>query len=270
MHEWLQAVQDSFTRGEPCVLLTVLEARGSVPRPPGTKMVVTPSGENGSIGGGRIEYQAVQFGRQLLSEGADAAICTRRLPQAGSTPPETARSLTILFEPLIEVRFDIWLFGAGHVAKALLPIVAALPCRISWVDSRAALFPTELPINVTAIPAALPDSVVPQASADGYFLLMSHSHEQDFRIAEAVIERDDAAFLGMVGSARKRTQLVQRLVASGAARARLAQSLVCPLGLPELKGRLPAEIAIAIAAQVLLARQRLQQQPLGGKRADIC
>ena len=139
-------------------------------------------------------------------------------------------------------------------------MLAPLPCQIIWVDSRKEVFPTaeQLPSNVQARVTDTPESEVASAPADSFFLLMSHTHEQDYRIGEAVFARDDVAYLGMIGSDRKRERLEQRLHALGYSAEALAQRLVCPIGIAGIDGRQPAEIAIAVAAQLLARRQLLK------------
>ena len=150
----------------------------------------------------------------------------------------------------------LWIFGAGHVAGALVPMLAPLPFALTWIDSRAAAF-AAAPDSVRCIVADAPEDEVAGASDAAMFLVMTHSHDQDFAICRALLRRERLAWAGLIGSASKRTRFRQRLEARGVAAADFAR-ITCPIGLPGLPGKRPAEIAIAVAAQVLQVAQALR------------
>ena len=255
-NDWLMALNDCKQQQEPCVLVTVVAVEGSLPRAVGSKMLVTAEHFVGSVGGSHIELQALRRARQLLNQGGVAV--TETVLAAGndhdSANEHCDGSITLLFEPLFVNPFNIFVFGAGHVGKALLHVLTPINCQITWVDSRDGIFPVNIPDSVNAICATQPADIIVQAPAHSYFVLFSHSHEQDFAIGERVLARGDADFFGMIGSSRKRQQFEQRMLAKGFALADIKEQLVCPLGMPGLKGRQPAEIAVSIAAQLLQVR----------------
>ncbi|OON64253.1 xanthine dehydrogenase accessory protein XdhC [Massilia sp. KIM] len=147
-------------------------------------------------------------------------------------------------------RAHLVLFGAGHVGAAIVRALAELPCRVTWVDQREDLFPAEVPPNVrleaTDTPEALVDSAPPGAS----FLVMTHSHALDLRLAHAILSRPAGDWFGLIGSETKRRQFEHRLRERGILEARLAD-MVCPIGLPGIAGKAPAVIAASCAAQLL-------------------
>ncbi|HEY0419292.1 MAG TPA: xanthine dehydrogenase accessory protein XdhC, partial [Acetobacteraceae bacterium] len=153
----------------------------------------------------------------------------------------------------------LYLFGAGHVGAALVRALAPLPCRITWVDEREELFPSPLPANVTAEVTDIPEAVVAEAPPGASFLVMTHSHALDQRLAEAILRRDGVGWFGLIGSKTKRLQFERRLRERGLPAARLAD-MVCPIGIEGIGGKEPAVIAIAVAAQLLQVWQR-QAQP---------
>jgi xanthine dehydrogenase accessory factor len=155
-----------------------------------------------------------------------------------------------LVDPLFAPRAHLMLFGAGHVGAALVRALAALPCRVTWVDERDDLFPAVLPANVAVEATDTPEALVAKASAGTSFLVMTHSHALDLRLSEAILSRPGADWFGLIGSHTKRKQFEHRLRARGFGQARI-DAMVCPIGLPGIGGKAPAVIAASVAAQLL-------------------
>ncbi len=147
-------------------------------------------------------------------------------------------------------RAHLVLFGAGHVGSAIIRALAHLPCSVTWVDEREDMFPNILPANVSIEATDTPETAVAEAPAGASFLVMTHSHALDQRLAEAIIARPDAGWFGLIGSNTKRKQFEHRLRARGADEARIA-AMVCPIGLPGISNKAPAVIAASVCAQLL-------------------
>lgn len=152
------------------------------------------------------------------------------------------------------IDFPVTLFGAGHVGEAVVRALAPLGARISWVDTRDDIFPAELPASVQAITTDSPEAEVRAAPPGSYFLVMTHSHPLDFALCEAIFARRDFAWLGLIGSASKRSNFTRQLVIRGLDPDRLAD-LSCPIGIPGIEGKHPAVIALAVAAQLQQVRE---------------
>ena len=152
------------------------------------------------------------------------------------------------------------LFGAGHVGKALVRMLGELPCRVTWVDSRAEQFPRDVAPNVTIECTEAPHYAVDRAPSRAAFLVMTHSHALDLTLCEKILRRDDFSYFGLIGSATKRAKFTRRFKARGLSDD-VIERMVCPIGLPELSGKHPGEIAVAVAAQLLMLRA-------DGSRAD--
>ena len=148
-------------------------------------------------------------------------------------------------------RAHLMLFGAGHVGTAIVRACADLPCRVTWVDERDDLFPATLPDNVTVEATDTPEALAQHAPAGTSFLVTTHSHALDQRLAETILKRPSHDWFGLIGSSTKRTQFERRLLERGVDRARL-DAMVCPIGIPGIEGKLPAVIAVAVAAQLLM------------------
>ena len=161
----------------------------------------------------------------------------------------------MLFEPIRPAGLHVVLFGAGHVGKALVRMLGELPCRVTWVDSRAEQFPRDLPPNVTIECTEAPQYAVDRAPSRAAFLVMTHSHALDLTLCEKILRRDDFLYFGLIGSATKRAKFTRRFKARGLSDD-VIERMVCPIGIPELSGKHPGEIAVAVAAQLLMVRAK--------------
>jgi xanthine dehydrogenase accessory factor len=158
-------------------------------------------------------------------------------------------------EPTFLERLDdefpaVWLYGAGHVGQALARILTELPLRLTWVDSRAELFPDTIGGGARILHD--PDSLatVSEAPVGAYFIVMSHSHPLDYSLCHALLERNDFAWLGLIGSASKAARFRSRLKRAGLG-ADVIRKLVCPIGVDGIESKWPAAIAVAVAAQLM-------------------
>lgn len=153
-----------------------------------------------------------------------------------------------LADPLRLTQRHLLLFGAGHVGAALVRALADLPCSVTWVDEREECFPPLRPANVQVECTDVPEAVVTDAAPGTTFLVMTHNHALDQRLAEAILRRGDALWFGLIGSQTKRVQFERRLRARGIED--LAR-MTCPIGLPGIAGKEPAVIAASVCAQLL-------------------
>ncbi len=246
---WSDWVREREDRGESYVIVTILGARGSTPRDSGTKMVVGAADFAGTIGGGELEYRAQARARELLM--ADiAGQWLENYPLGEKLGQCCGGSASLLFECFVPDQPAVYLFGAGHVGRALAPLLGALPLRAHWVDSRVDEFPEHLPDGVLTIRDEDPVRAVAQAPADSYFIIMSHQHPLDFAILEAALKRADAAFIGVIGSDSKARRFRLRLQHRGFDDETIAQ-IHCPIGDPAVPGKQPTEIAVSVAAQLI-------------------
>ena len=144
----------------------------------------------------------------------------------------------------------LWLFGAGHVGRALAKVLAELPFEVLWLDSRFDGFPAEIPSGVGHVVAPRLAEAVENAPAGTLFLVLTHSHQLDLDICDRVLRRGDFAFLGLIGSATKKARFLSALKGRGHAPGTL-ERLVCPIGLAQIPGKQPMAIAVATAGQLL-------------------
>ncbi len=173
----------------------------------------------------------------------------------------TERVGDYVIETVVNPDFNIAVFGAGHVGAAVVPLLAKLDCNVRWIDSRRNIF-RALPANVRAIEAAEPALEVAAMPPGSYFLVMTHSHAIDYEIVSRILMRNDAAYCGLIGSVSKRRRFEKRFRAQGIGDSQLVK-LTCPIGVDGISGKKPAEIAVAVAAELLQSRDRVAMQARG-------
>lgn len=308
--DWAATLIELLRHERAVVRVVVAEARGSTPRETGAFMLIGESLCVGTIGGGRLEWDAIAAARELLVDGSTAAqlrksvlgtdlgqccggvVSTwldrftradlgllRAAADAGAKGPtllvstlrqghverrllpapddevqefrvpmvlrEDASGQLAFREPLGSQFPAVWLYGAGHVGQAVARILLELPLRMTWIDSRPEL-------RAVAGVRYEPDPVasVSEAPVGAYFLVMTHSHPLDFQLCHEVLQRNDFAWLGLIGSQSKAARFRSRLRRAGLDAKALAR-LVCPIGIEGIRGKWPAIIAVAVAAQIM-------------------
>ena len=246
---WISVLTDLQTQGEACVLVTIIEELGSTPRNAGSKMVVSAERIFDTIGGGHLEYKAMEIAREMLASRSQNTRLERF--SLGASLGQCCGGVNVLlFEPMGLPQAQIAVFGAGHVGRALVPLLASLPCRVRWIDSREQEFPAQIPDGVRQIVAEDPLDEVDQLPKGSYCIVMTHNHQLDLELSAAILKRGDFAYFGLIGSKTKRVKFEHRLRDRGFDPAVL-QRMRCPMGLSEVKGKLPIEIAVSIAAEVI-------------------
>jgi xanthine dehydrogenase accessory factor len=253
------------------IVVDIRAGRGSLPRKAGTWMLISANKSAGTIGGGHLEFIATQKARSLIEDakktppmggehieryalGPSLGQCcggTVSLSYSTLTPQRLAALVAANTEQAT-CRFNLHLFGAGHVGAALVAALSPLPCRINWIDERQDLLPDPADLasrspNVSVVCVDSPVAEVEAASAGDYFLVLTHSHALDLELVSAVLKRGDAGYLGLIGSATKRASFETRLLARNISPLRLH----CPIGLDGIGGKEPEVIAASVAADLL-------------------
>lgn len=289
----------------PVARVVVAATQGSAPREVGAAMLVTPDRTQGTIGGGTLEFEAIDRARRALAGGRDrldrlplgpslgqccggsvtllteiwdearldgieGEVVARPLPgETGAMPMAVRRLLSAarakglrpepgivanwMVEPLAAPSRVIWVWGAGHVGRAIVGVLASFPdLSIFWADSGRERFPETVPPGVETMIAENPADLVPLAPAHAEHLVLTYSHALDLEICHRLLGRRFRS-LGLIGSATKRARFRSRLAALGHGEARIAR-IRCPIGDPGL-GKHPQAIAIGVAADILKFRE---------------
>jgi len=324
MSAWWRQAASLVARGEVSVLVAICSITDSAPREAGTKMLVWKEGQEGTVGGGNLEFTIADQARKMLGCGTahrfqsyplgpllgqccggrvgilleridgrsiawldairdaedashpyaihstleEAAIARRIVDLSGTTELRGDADPVHLtgsdgkpvdpgarFDPVglsiverVDPRPLLLMFGAGHVGKALAPILATLPFRLAWYDNRDELGGSGATIAsdlVARVEAAAPGAL---------YLVFTQSHSVDYELTRAVLRRGDFRYCGLIGSRTKRARFEKRLRADGIARIVLSR-LICPIGSIGLTSKTPQVLAIAIAAELLLTVQ---------------
>lgn len=147
-----------------------------------------------------------------------------------------------------------YLFGAGHVGRALAVALGPLPFAVTWIDARPGAIPKTFAANVTAIREGNPVGLLARAPDGAFVAVMTHSHALDLDLVIAALEANRFPYVGLIGSATKRARFTSAMQKMGMA-ADPVGKLVCPIGLTTIKDKAPAAIAASVAAQVLMVRE---------------
>lgn len=338
MKDWVSEALRLVSQGTSGVLVTVARAEGSTPREAGAKMLVSATDQYLTIGGGHLEWRAVELARDMLATGC-ASCRVERMPLGPSLGQCCGGVATLAFETLAMAdkawlqgvqhslkagqacmrtrvlcgtdaaanpaapgavavtalgldnawphagghercmltdiggrlsitellappEMHVVLFGAGHVGQALVRLLAALPCAVTWVDEREAQFPADMPEGIEVEATDTPEAVIDQVPAGSFFLVMTHCHALDLRLCQAIFRRNDAAYFGLIGSRTKRRKFERRLSERGVAPEQLA-TMTCPIGVGGIRGKAPEVIAVAVVAQLLQVQEQ-RAQGVGG------
>jgi xanthine dehydrogenase accessory factor len=250
------------------VWVTVDATQGSVPRDAGAWMAVFLDSTVGTIGGGRVEFEAIEEARRRLGGCAGGQVLRYPLgPGLGQCcggvmhlrfEHVQAADVPALRARLAARRTPVVLFGGGHVGHALVEVLGRLPFDVRWIDSRDEVFPVQVPDNVVCEHSEPVHLAVASLVAHTHVLVMSFSHAEDLDIVAQCLRRQrtngDLRQIGLIGSATKWATFRHRLQERGFSPEELGQ-VTCPIGLPDIAGKEPEVIAVAVAAQLL--RQRV-------------
>lgn len=249
---WLAAAR-------PAVVVEVVAHQGSVPREAGTRMLVAADDVIGTIGGGHLELQAIERARSMLITGA--APGDQHLSLGPSLGQCCGGALDLRYTLLAQAdaaawpaaapRFSLQLFGAGHVGRAIVRLLAGIDCRVQWIDERDSEFPAApLPPHIERVCVEPVEAEVRSAVTGAFYLVLTHSHDIDLAITQAILARGDFGFFGLIGSKTKRARFEHRLRDRGFSPA-LIERIRCPIGMPGISGKQPEVIAVAVVAQLL-------------------
>ncbi len=255
-------LDEFLTSQHRAVIVHVAGVEGSTPREEGAWMLVGPSAIHGTIGGGQMEFMAIAHAQKILAgEEQDGSYEIPLGPEIGQCcGGRVTLDLHLLDEQRrgevaaraateTAARPEIYIFGAGHVGTALARALSLLPVRTVVVETRAdALDGIEPPAETRL--TAVPEEAVREAKPGAAFVVLTHDHALDFLIVAEALARDDAAYVGMIGSKTKRASFKSWYLKHGGTEDRLAR-LTCPIGGAHVRDKRPAVIAALAAAEVV-------------------
>lgn len=206
-------------------------------------------------------FSDTENGSETLQVSGTPPLAVRRLlARARSQGVRPAPQLVDgwMIEPVHTATRHLWIWGAGHVGRALVQVLSPLPdLAITWVDTGPERFPETVPASVTVVPASQPAELVRYAPQDAEHLILTYSHELDLELCNQLL-RNDFRLAGLIGSATKWARFRSRLAALGHEPEQIGR-ITCPIGDPGL-GKHPGQIAIGVAAQMLHPVQQNTKQ----------
>lgn len=260
--------------GRRAVLVEVSQAFGSAPREAGTRMIVSRERTAGTVGGGHLELKAIEQARSLLAanafEAPGAAPIEAHYPLGPALGQCCGGAVTLRFGRLDGVALELWplepprfhlqLYGAGHVGRAIANALAAHHVTVDWIDERDDEFPADFyesapeapwPDHIRKVCVDSVQSEVCEAPPSAFYLVLTHRHDLDLRIAEAILARGDFAYFGLIGSKTKRQRFIHRFEHRGLDAGAIAR-MTCPIGVRGVEGKEPEVIAASVVAQLLM------------------
>jgi xanthine dehydrogenase accessory factor len=246
-------------------LVEVTSAKGSTPREEGAWMLVSADAILGTIGGGQLEFMAIDSARALLagggfSETLDIPLgpeigqcCGGRVELALSLVDARKReALLRIAREEAAARPHVLLFGGGHVGRALSAALSLLPLHVVVVETRTDAL-ADIPQGVETRLTSMPEEAVRDAPPGSAFIVLTHDHALDFLIVAEALAREDAAYVGMIGSKTKKETLRRWYLKEAGRDETSFARVVCPIGGAEVKDKRPAVIAALVAAEVMQA-----------------
>jgi xanthine dehydrogenase accessory factor len=275
----------------PAIVVEVGAVRGSVPRETGTRMLVSEARCAGTVGGGHLEWKAIEAARAMLAAG-EARPRSLHFPLGPALGQCCGGTVDLSLAPLDAAALAAWprsaprfwlqLYGAGHVGRAIVRALMPLPVEVEWIDEREDEFPASLAHDALDSPATFAEraeligdaatrsrdaatgwpahirkvcvdsieSEVRNAPPGACYLVLTHQHDLDLRITEAILKRGDFCFLGLIGSKTKKQRFIHRFEQRGIAPETIAR-MTCPIGIAGIEGKEPEVIAAAVVAQLL-------------------
>jgi len=256
----------AFLSEGPAILVEIEAVKGSSPREAGTFMLVSATRIWETIGGGQFEYMAIDHARAMLDGrteidvldiplGPEIGQCCggRTLLRFTKVTDAVANALMTRMQKAEDQQPTVFIFGAGHVGKALANSLSLLPLTVSVVETRREEL-VGLPGSVLTHLTAMPEAMVKDIPAGGTVIIVTHDHALDFLIAKEALCRDDLAYIGMIGSKTKRATFANWLAREG--HVGTLDNLVLPIGGTLVKDKRPAIIAALVTSEVLHAIQR--------------
>lgn len=248
-------------------LVEVARALGSTPREEGAWMLVSRSAIHGTIGGGQLEYMAIDKARQALSSAVAehelrldiplgpeiGQCCGGRVEVAIRPVDETLKAELIHAAEAGAARLPhVYIFGGGHVGRALANAIVLLPVNATVVETRADAL-EDMPPGIATRLTAMPEDSVRTAPAGSAFMVLTHDHALDFLIVAEALKRGDAAYVGMIGSKTKKATFRSWFLKSAGGSEAEFSRLVSPIGGDAVKDKRPPVIAALAAAEVMTA-----------------
>ncbi len=262
MYQSPSKIEQFISEQKLCILVSVSKVKGSTPRNIDAFMLISEQKSIGTIGGGRLEFLAIEKAQKMLvdnwseqeleiSLGRESAQCC-----GGFVKLKLQKLDDNLVADLLKSEKQkqenlphIYLFGAGHVGKALASLLVQMPYNTSLIETRQNMM-VDIMKPIKTILNPLPEMIVREAKANSAFVIFTHDHELDFLILSEILKREDAKYVGMIGSKTKRKKFENWFLKNDGASTQLAK-LTCPIGDAEIGDKRPEIIAALTLGEII-------------------
>ena len=275
----LKKIIDAKKYKKEIIKAKLISTEGSVPRDSGTFMLITSKYLFGSIGGGQLEYSVIQKAIKFLNEkeiknneiiniplGPSIGQCCGGYAQVKITKYDNGLQ-SLENEKFITNKLDnLYIFGAGHVGQELSSKSVDLDFNVHLIDSRNEYLKTQNEKEIIPIFTTFPWMLVKNLTKKSYYIVLTHSHDYDFKIINEILNLSTFQFVGLIGSKTKRKRFSNRLVKLGYNQ-HLINKIECPIGLKNITSKKPGEIAISIIARLLEYRTNLSSIQIDDKKS---
>ena len=270
----LQDVDKIRTIKDNIILAKIIKTKGSVPRNENVSMIISASNQFGTIGGGELEYQVIKESKDLLNNlecnqkiielplGPRLGQCCGGFVKIEISKFKNGKKFLLkhnLKEHIINQNQNLYIFGAGHVANALLSKLDGVGFNIFVIDSRENFVKRINSDYIFSILAKDPTVIIKNAPSKSYYLVLTHSHQLDLSICNSILKKNDFTFIGLIGSKTKKTRFTKRLIEIGYEE-NLINKIECPIGIKSIEGKEPDIIAISIIARLLEHKSSLSKK----------
>ena len=300
MNSWPLSLLAYLEAGQSATLVMIANVRGSSPRDKGAFMIVSHDSFIGTIGGGALEYQALQIARAMMTNSADnpfqrqwrdialgpnlGQCCgghvtllfecyapsmtaeikslsqargnilhdasSDEMPQITDEAPHQYQANPRRYNSAVTDASDnLYIYGAGHVGRALIEVTGGLGLRRVWVDDDKARFPEAIAADVEAVVAKDMGIIAQHAPPNSYHIILTYSHQIDEEIVKNLLVRGAFLQLGLIGSLTKAARFKSRFQKEGLSD-EMIERMICPIGLADITSKKPAHVALSIAGQI--------------------
>ena len=265
----LKKIIDAKNYKKEIIKAKLISTEGSVPRDTGTFMLITPKYLFGSIGGGQLEYSVIQKAKKFLNEneiinneiiniplGPSIGQCCGGYAQVKITKYDNGLQSLKNEKLKINKLDNLYIFGAGHIGQKLSSKSVDLDFNVHLIDSRNEYLKIQNKKEITPIFTTYPWMLIKNLPKRSYYIVLTHSHDYDFKIINEILNLNTFQFIGLIGSKTKRKRFINRLVKLGHNQY-LINKIECPIGFKNIISKKPGEIAISIIARLLEYRSTL-------------
>ena len=275
----LKKIIDAKKYKKEIIKAKLISTEGSVPRDSGTFMLITSKYLFGSIGGGQLEYSVIQKAKKFLNEkeiiineiiniplGPSIGQCCGGYAQVKITKYDNGIQSLKNEKLKINKLDNLYIFGAGHVGQELSSKSVDLDFNVHLIDSRNEYLKIQNEKKIIPIFTTFPWMLVKNLPKKSYYIVLTHSHDYDFKIINEILNLNTFQFVGLIGSKTKMKRFSNRLVKLGYNQY-LINKIECPIGLQNITSKKPGEIAISIIARLLEYRSNLSSIQIVDKKS---